>query len=106
MKMRKMTNRSKGMALSRATSRAFGSRIIFEDFLRQQIESGHMNFRLHAQMHDDVVTVIIKPDVIDMESKDTPTFLGYVMRSGIEPKTAIDNIIKYFKQEVKPERSI
>lgn len=108
MRKRKLTKRSKGMAMAHAYRRSFGSRVIFESFIRQfaNNRTGTASFTFDVVNKNDVIEVTCTPVSLGGEAlpfKHEP-FLGYLMRGSIEPKTAIDNIVKYFTQDSIQER--
>jgi len=83
-----------------ANHRAFHTAIQFEEFLRQNITKKEREFRLVVtDAKPDAVTIMCHP-----LGRDGHTYDGYVMRFNVEPKQAIDNLMKYLRQETITEK--
>lgn len=83
-----------------ANHRAFSTAIQFEEFLRQNSTDTEREFRLVVtEKGQDALTILCHP-----LGRDGQTYDGYVMRFNVEPKKAIDNLMKYLRQETITEK--
>lgn len=96
---RKETAKKKALDVASKAHRAFYQAIDIEGYLRQQMKTyGGRTFFLEVkQVGSDALGIEIKP-MLDAENENN-VYLGYVMRFNIEPKRAIDNLMKYLREK-------
>jgi len=100
MKKRKLTPKSKALMNASVNHRAFNSSLNFEDFLRRNVTDTEREFRLVVrEKSPDAVTILCHP-----LGRDGETYDGYAMRYNIEPKQAIDNLMKYLREKPLTEK--
>lgn len=97
MKTRKQTAKRNALEIASKSHRAFNTAIQIEDYLRKHLKNGNFTFFLEVKQNgSDALGIEIKP----MLSRDeNDVYLGYVMRFNIEPKRAIDNLMKYLREK-------
>lgn len=101
---RKNTAKRKAMEVASQTHRAFHLVTSLEDYLRACAKYGSTLFKLEIkQLADDAVGIEITPtiDPLIKDAYDNPinSYLGYAMRFNVEPKRAIDNLMKYLREK-------
>jgi len=102
MKKRKDTAKRRALEIASKTHRAFHTPIQIEEYLRRCIKNGGKTFFLEVQqVGPDALGIEIKPMLGDDPNN---VYLGYVMRFNIEPKKAIDNLMKYLREKPINER--
>lgn len=102
MKTRKNTSKKKAMEVASQTHRAFGNCIQIEDYLRRNIKEGGSTFFLEVkEIGEDCLGVEISPM---LNTDKNNIYLGYVMRFNIEPKRAIDNLMKFLREKPLNEK--
>ncbi len=96
-KLSELKPKRRALHIANANQRAFFSQIIFEDFLLNNSNEGQsgMEFRLViSRLHpDSTLEIYCHPF-----GRDGETFDGYVCDSEIQPKKAIDNLMKYLNE--------
>lgn len=102
MKSRKETPKKKALEIASKSHRAFNNAIQIEDYLRLAMKKGHRTFFLEVKENKlDALGVEIKPMLSEDEND---VYLGYVMRFNIEPKRAIDNLMKFLREKQLNEK--
>lgn len=95
MKDRKQTARVKAMTSKKANDRASFNSVQIEQWLRDNRKN---EIEFYFTVKADLVTVMFvanDPDTGDQVG----IYEGYCMRFSIEPKNAMDNLVKYLRQE-------
>ena len=102
MKKRKDTSKKRALEIASKAHRAFHTPIQIEEYLRQNCKGGGRTFFLEVkQIAPDALGIEIKPMLGDDPNN---VYLGYVMRFNIEPKKAIDNLMKFLREKSLNER--
>lgn len=100
LKKRKNTAKLKSLEVASQTHRAFYKSINFEDFLRNNITETEREFRLVVkEINQDSLTILVHP-----LGRDGETYDGYCLRFNVEPKQAIDNLMKFLREGVTTEK--
>ena len=94
--------RKRALHIANVTHRAFSSSVTFEDFLRNNANPdgfGGSEFRLviNQEHPDGTLEIYCHP-----LGRDGETYDGYVKHFTIDPKTAIDNLVKYLREKPTP----
>ena len=89
--------RKMALHIANVANRALLPEVIFESFLRNNLEKGN-EFRMVATpLPDGTIEFYCHP-----LGRDGSTFDGYIMNSNVYPKKAIDNLIKYLREKPAP----
>lgn len=105
MKKRKQTAKRKALEVASQSHRAFNHAIQIEDYLRMNLKKGNTQFLLEVKQNGlDALGVEISPLVkndgyVFKPANQNNIYLGYVMRFNIEPKGAIDNLMKFLREK-------
>jgi len=106
-KKRKSTAIVNAMEKSSQMHRAFHTSITFEDWLRNNM---YNRIAFEFEVRNDVMIVKFsaypKGPGSDESSGVIDTYEGYSMRFNIEPKLAIDNLMKYLREKPLREKII
>lgn len=94
--------RKRALHIANVTHRAFSSSVTFEDFLRNNANPegfGGSEFRLviNQEHPDGTLEIYCHP-----LGRDGETYDGYVKHFTIDPKQAIDNLMKYLREKPTP----
>jgi len=106
---RKSTSRVNAMEKANQAHRAFNNKITLEDWLRHvatQSVVGSVTFDF--EIENDLVIVRFKahPYLGDDTCSPVDVYEGYCMRFNIEPKAAIDNMMKFLREKPLRERIV
>jgi type III secretory pathway component EscV len=97
MRKRKNSAKRKALEIASQTHRAYHNSIQIEDYLRQNIKQGSRTFFLEVKDNGlDALGVEIRP-MLDKDPNNV--YVGYVMRFNIEPRRAIDNMVKFLREK-------
>lgn len=96
---KKLSLRKRALQNATANQRAFYKSITFEDFLRNNANKEGLSgseFRLviNNETPDGSIQIYCHPF-----GRDGETYDAYVWHFNIEPKTAIDNLMKYLREK-------
>lgn len=95
MKRRKNTAKLRALETANKAHRSFVGSITFEDFLRNNSTETDREFRLVVrEINADSLTLLIHP-----AGRDGQTYDAYSIRYNLEPKQAIDNLMKFLRSE-------
>lgn len=97
MRKRKQTAKRKALEVASQSHRAFNRAIQIEDYLRLNLKKGNTQFLLEVKQNAmDALGIEISPM---LNTNPNNIYLGYVMRFNIEPKVAIDNLVKFLREK-------